>query len=121
MFANGGTETYPGKYLSFISWQRKFLHRCFNITSKNELCSNFRCQKMKEKEVSPDRYARLGTDRPGLSPHSRGSGRAESRGAAETWPPRDVIQSQGLRTGPWTGPPREKRAPRVSPRKGLQG
>jgi hypothetical protein len=40
--------------LSFRIWQRKLLHKCFNITSKTQLCSNFRCQVLKEKSVSPD-------------------------------------------------------------------
>jgi hypothetical protein len=32
----------------------KLLHKCFNITSKNELCGKFCCQEMKEHQVSPD-------------------------------------------------------------------
>ena len=30
-------------YFSLVWWQEKSLHKCFNITNKNELCSNFPC------------------------------------------------------------------------------
>jgi len=32
----------------------KLLHEFFNITSKTQLCSNFRCQLLKEQSISPD-------------------------------------------------------------------
>jgi hypothetical protein len=38
----------PRILLFLISWQRNLLHKCFDITCKNELCSNVRGHKMKE-------------------------------------------------------------------------
>jgi len=41
-------------YFSFILWHRSVLHKCFNVTDKTHLWSNFHCQKMKEKWMPPD-------------------------------------------------------------------
>jgi hypothetical protein len=49
-----GHFSFGETYFSFIIWQRKLLHKCFNITSKTQLCGNFRSQILKEKSASPD-------------------------------------------------------------------
>jgi hypothetical protein len=46
----------PGKLIFlFRIWQRKLLHKCFNITSQTQFCKI-----MKETSVSPDECARGG-------------------------------------------------------------
>ena len=41
---------------SFRIWQRKLLHRCFDVTSETESCNDFRCQILKGKWSFPDPY-----------------------------------------------------------------
>jgi hypothetical protein len=38
----------------FRFWRMKLLHRCFTVNSITKLCSNFGCQVVNERCVSPD-------------------------------------------------------------------